>query len=108
MKLRLKNKSNHPMFGKTHSNFALFKISKPGNLNPMYGKTHSIDSKLKMSLAKSKKIIGLYDIDNNLINTYINQVELAKFLNINKSTVSRYLKSGKLFLNKYYIKHINN
>ena len=45
----------------------------------MFGKTHFIDTKLKMSLAKSKLTIGLYDIDNNLINTYINQVELAKF-----------------------------
>ena len=54
MKLRYKDKSNHPMLGKTHTSFALSKISKPGNLNPMFGKTHSIESKLKMSLAKSK------------------------------------------------------
>jgi hypothetical protein len=32
MKFRLKDKSNHPMYGKTHSSFALSKISKPGNL----------------------------------------------------------------------------
>jgi hypothetical protein len=73
MKLRLKNKSNHPMFGKTHTSFALSKISKPGNLNPMFGKTHSISTKLKMSLAKSKISIGLYDLNDNLIGTYINQ-----------------------------------
>lgn len=35
MKQRYKNKSNHPMFGKTHDNFALSKISKPGKLNPV-------------------------------------------------------------------------
>lgn len=106
MKLRLKDKSNHPMFGKSHTRFALSKISKPGKLNPMYGKTHSIDAKLKMSIAKSKSSIGLYDIKNNLIKTFINQVELANYLSINKSTVGRYLKSEKLFLNKYYIKNI--
>ena len=39
MKLRLQNKFNHPMFGKSHTNFALSKISKPGKLNPMFGKT---------------------------------------------------------------------
>ena len=44
MKFRLKDKSNHPMFGKTHTRFALSKISKPGNLNPMFGKTHSSQS----------------------------------------------------------------
>ena len=37
-KMQLRYKSNHPMFGKTHTSFALSKISKPGNLNPMFGK----------------------------------------------------------------------
>jgi len=86
MKFRLKDKSNHPMFGKTHTSFALSKISKPGNLNPMFGKTHSIDTKLKMSLAKSKISIGLYDLNNNLIGIYVNQIELSNYLNLNKST----------------------
>lgn len=60
-----------------------------------------------MSAAKSKLSIGLYDLDNNLIKTFINQIELAKYLNLNnnKSTISRYLKSGKLF-NKYSIRKI--
>jgi group I intron endonuclease len=86
MKLRFKSKSNHPMFGKKHSNFALNKISKPGNLNPMFGKQHSIESKIKMSLAKSKFTLGLYDLEDNLINTFPNQVGLAKYLNLSKST----------------------
>ena len=107
MKFRLKDKSNHPMLGKTHSSFALSKISKPGNLNPMFGKNHSIETKLKMSSAKSKSPIGLYDIDNILIKSFINQVVAANYLSVNKSTINRYLKSGKLFLNKYYIKNIN-
>ena len=55
------------MLGKTQTSFALSKISKPGNLNPMFGKKHSIESKLKLSLAKSNLSIGLYDLDNNLI-----------------------------------------
>ena len=68
-------------------------ISKPGTLNPSPfggGKTHSIDAKLKMSISKSKSPIGLYDIDNNLINLikpFINQVELANYLSVNKSTI---------------------
>ena len=107
MRFRLKDKSNHQMLGKTHSSFALSKISKPGNLNPMFGKNHSIETKLKMSSAKSKSPIGLYDIDNILIKSFINQVVAANYLSVNKSTINRYLKSGKLFLNKYYIKNIN-
>ncbi len=93
------------MFGKTHISFAISKISKPGNLNPMFGKKHSIESKLKMSLAKSKSAIGLFDLNNKLIKTFVNQVELANYLNLNKSTNSRFLKSGKLLLNKYTIKN---
>ena len=73
----------------------------------MFGKNHSIETKLKISLSKSKVPIGLYDTNNNLIKTFINQVELSNFLNLNKSTIGRYLKSEKLILNKYYIKFIN-
>lgn len=107
MKLRFKDKTKHPMYGKKHDSFAISKISKPGNLNPMFGKTHSIETKIKMSLSRSKVPVGLYDTNNNLIKTFINQVELSNFLNLNKSTIGRYLKSGKLILNKYYIKFIN-
>ena len=74
MKLRLKNKSNHPMFGKTHTKFALKQISKPGNSNPMFGRKHSMETKLKLSLAKSKISLGLFDIESNLINYFYNQV----------------------------------
>ena len=37
----LKDKENHPMFGKKHTKEALSLISKPGELNPMFGKKHS-------------------------------------------------------------------
>ena len=107
MKKRFLIKANHPMYGKKHDEFALAKISKPGEFNPMFGKKHTNVTKQKMSLAKSKINLGLYDIDNNLIKTFINQVELAKFLNLHKSTIGRYLKSGKLLLNKYLIRKIN-
>jgi hypothetical protein len=59
-----------------------------------------------MYLAKSKLSLGLYDLDNNLIKTFINQIELAKYFNLNKSTIGSYLKSGKLLLNKYSIRKI--
>lgn len=106
MKKRFLIKSNHPMFGKKHDEFALAKISKPGVLNPMFGKKHTNVTKQKMSLVKSKINLGLYDLDNNLIKTFINQVELAKYLNLHKSTISRYLKSGNLLLNKYFIRKV--
>src|SRR6266849_800592 len=107
MKKRFLIKANHPMYGKKHDEFALAKISKPAELNPMFGKKHTIITKQKMSLAKSKINLGLYDIDNNLIKTFINQVELAKYINLHKSTIGRYLKSVNLLLEKYFIRKIN-
>ena len=63
--------------------------------------------KLNLSLAKSKISLGLFDIDSNLINSFNNQVEISKYLNISKSTVGRHLKSGKILLDKYFIHKLN-
>lgn len=38
---RFKDKYNHPMNGKTHTDAVRKLISKPGKLNPMFGKQHS-------------------------------------------------------------------
>jgi len=104
MKLRLKDKTKHPMYGKKHSIFALGKISKPGVKNLMFNKKHTIETKKKMSLAKSKTPLALYNKNNNLIKTFTNQVELAQYLNISKSTIGRYLKSGNILLDKLIIR----
>lgn len=45
IKLRLSNKKNHPMFGKTHTLEALQTISKPGEWNPMFNKKHNNDTR---------------------------------------------------------------
>jgi group I intron endonuclease len=106
MKLRYTDKKNHPMYGKTHGTFALSKISKPGSLNPMFNKKHTIESKQKISLRLSKTPLSLYNKDNVLLKIFNNQVEIANYLNLNKSTIGRYLKSGKILLNNYYIRKI--
>lgn len=92
MKLRLKDKSNHPMFGKTHSADALQAISRPGKLNPMFSKTHKIESKAKISKANSNRPLGLYDLENNLIKTFNNQVELATKFKLHRVSIRRYVK----------------
>ena len=104
MKERLKDKTKHPMYGKTHDELTKKIISKPGELNPMFGKKHTIETMKKMSLVKSKTPLNLYDKNNNFIKRFINQVELSIFLNLNKSTIGKHLKSGKLILNKYYVR----
>jgi hypothetical protein len=73
----------------------------------MFGRKHSMETKLILSLAKSKISLGLFDIDSNLINSFNNQVEISKYLNISKSTVGRLLKSGKILLDKYFIHKLN-
>lgn len=108
MKKRLTDKTNHPMCGKTHTLEAIKAISKPGELNPMCNKTHSSKTKKKkISISLSKTPLGLYNIDNILIKTFVNQVELADDLGVFKTTISKYIKSGKLFQEKYYIRKIN-
>jgi group I intron endonuclease len=103
MEERFKDKNNHPMFGKTHSIEAKELISKPGALNPMFGKNHTIETREKMSNSKSTPVT-LYNHNNQYILTFKNSIQLANFLNCNKSTIGRYLKSGKCFKGLYYFK----
>ena len=81
-----KYKNNHPMFGKTHSESSKYLISKPGNLNPMFGKTHSDVTKQLMSIKKSIMPLGLFDENNNFIDKYSNQIELASKFGVHKTT----------------------
>ena len=70
--------------------------------HPMYGKNHSEVTKLKIQDIKSRFIVSLYDINNILLKTFKNNVELANYLGITKSTVGRYIKYQKLFKGLYY------
>ena len=105
-----KNKTNHPMFGKTHTKKALALISKPGVLNPMFGIKHSEVTRFILSERKNKYAlgVGLYDLDGNLISKFNNNVELAKHLNISKVTVGKYLNSGLVYNKTYLFKPIEN
>lgn len=108
MKKRFEIKENHPMYGKKHTKESLSLISKPNELNPMFGRTHSESSKRLISEKANKypKGVGLYDLNNNLILTFKNNVELGKYVNITKSTVGKYMKEGKVYKNKYIFKPI--
>jgi group I intron endonuclease len=108
MKKRLADKTKHPMYGKKHTLDSLKAISKPGKLNPIFNKKHTSEAKKQISDALSKRPIGLYDTNNNLLKTFKNQVELASEYNLFKGTIGRYLKTGKLFLGQFFIREINN
>lgn len=57
-----------------------------------------------MSAAKSKNTVEVYDINGKLVNCFSNAVITAKWLNIHKTTVGRYIKSQKFYDNKYNFK----
>ena len=107
---RYVDKNNHPMFGKKHTKEALALISKPSELNPMFGKKHTESTKNKISskISKYPSGVGIYDLDNNLISRFKNNVELAKYLKISRVTVGKYLKSGAVYNKIYYFKVIQN
>ena len=63
-----------------------------GALNPNYGK-----------LPTNTMTIDIYSaVDNQLVREFYSQVAVAKWLGINQYTISRYIKSGKLW-NKLYV-----
>lgn len=104
-----KDKSNHLMYGKTHKEETLKLISKPGELNPMYGKQHSETTKKKISdtISKHPYRVGIYNLDNNLIAKFKNNIVLTKYLNLCKVTVGKYLNSDLVYKDLYRFK-VNN
>jgi NUMOD1 domain len=73
------------MYGKVPAN-----AFESGANNPMYGK-----------VSANAMTINVYDIDNVLVHSFPSQVAAAEWLGVNQSTVSRYLKSGKVWNNQY-------
>lgn len=113
---RYKDKTNHPMFGKSHSKKVLELISKPGELNPMFGRIHSDETKKLMAKKRNKYSngVGIFDLEDNLIKKFDNNVELANYLNISKVTVvvlrtqqAMYLNNELIYKNMYIFKPIN-
>jgi hypothetical protein len=69
---RYRDKTNHPMYGKRHTDATLKLISKPCVLNPIFGKTHSEATKQIISYKMSKHLngVGIYDLNGNLIKKF--------------------------------------
>lgn len=74
----------------------------------MSRKRHYEETKTLISKKISKHLsgIGLYDLDDNLILRFNNNVELAKHLNISRVTVGKYLNKGLIYLGKCRFKII--
>jgi len=91
-----KSGANNPMFGKTHSDDTRAKISKAmsGANHPMYGKSGEL-SPLSIQ-------VNVYSLDNVLVRSFSSQSSCSEWLGIKQYTVSRYIKSGKVW-NKLYV-----
>ena len=61
-----------------------------GTLNPMYGITPT-----------NAMTVNVYSIDNVLVRSFTSQVAAANWLNIPRTTLQRYLSSGKVWNNLY-------
>lgn len=107
---RFKDITNHPMYGKKHSEEILKLISKPGELNPMYGKNHSDETKKAISLKMSKYPdgVGIFDLNDNLIKKFNNNTEIANYLGISKVTVGKYLNNDLIYKDMYKFKPISS
>jgi hypothetical protein len=62
----------------------------------------------KMSKAKSKSPLGLYDLENNLVKTFTNQLELAARGQLSEGTPSlKEIEFGDrvFFLSNFFVEH---
>lgn len=95
-------KYKHPMLGKYHTTEAKENIGlqNKGEGNPMYGKKHKDSSKKLISFALSKPVYMYKLINGNclLYNIYPNSIEVAKLLNLHKSTIGKYIKKEKIIV----------
>ena len=61
--------------------------------NPMYGITPT-----------NAMTINVYDLDNVLVRSFTSQIEAANWLGVSNVTVSNYIKSRKVWNNKYWFR----
>jgi len=108
-KMRILNKGkNHPFFGKHHTEESRAKISlaTKGNKNSMYGKKHSDYTKNLIGNNLSRQVFvykknKISENTSSLVFVFPNSVKVAYWLGVDKSTIGRYIKSGKVWNNKY-------
>lgn len=102
--IETKLKISETLRGKTHSAETKAKMSllKIGDKNPNFGKVHSVKSRMKISLARRIPIF-VYSLDGMLENTFPSISETGKFFKAQNKTISKYVKSGNIFRDKWIL-----
>jgi group I intron endonuclease len=95
-----------PFTGLTHTQESVAKMSdsqqlvdRSGDKNPMYGRTganHPMYGKYGITPTNAMTVNVYSAVDNQLVRSFSSQIAVAKWLGINKSIVSRHIKSGKV------------
>lgn len=67
-------------------------------------KTENYPLKIEVRLPKNRLIVNVYNLNGELIHKFSNKHLASKELNIASSTLSNYIKSGKIYNNKYIFK----
>jgi group I intron endonuclease len=70
--------------------------------NSNYGKAHTLETKAKMSATRGTAIF-VYSEDDLLVNNFPSARQTGKFFNTDSKTILRYLKSGKVFKEKWIL-----
>lgn len=79
----------------------------PTTISRIFNRGISYNNYIYKFEIKNLKIF-VYDINNKLINILVNKKEASKVYNIPKTTLHNYIKSGKLFKEKYYFRESEN
>ncbi|RUP46618.1 hypothetical protein BC936DRAFT_146715 [Jimgerdemannia flammicorona] len=89
-----KTGSKHPNYGKKASEEtkALLRAANEGENNPSFGKPSA-----------NRVSVSLWDLEGNLVGSFNSQVEVAKALGVNRSTVIRAIQRGYVIKGAYRI-----
>lgn len=77
-------------------------LAKIGEKNPNFGKIHLTESKAKMSIAQGTTIF-VYSENNILVNNFSFARAAGLFFNTYSKTILKYLRSGKIFKEKWIL-----
>jgi group I intron endonuclease len=82
---------------------AAISAAKVGENNPMYGKTGS-NHPMYGSVSATALGVSVYNLDNQLVQSFSSRAAAATWLGVSRDTVLRYIRSKQLFRGKYMIK----
>jgi group I intron endonuclease len=104
-----KLKISETLRGRTHNDETKAKMSllKISDKNPNFGKVHSAESRTKISIARGISIF-VYLLDDTLENSFPSVSVAGKFFKAQNKTISKYVKNGKIFREKWVLSSYKN